>query len=234
MLPPETMDIRRRLRIALARSQIAFGAVALRAGMDIGMLEGPAFTLPAGPIPAFDAVIDNATDGVIDYQLDEPKYEFLSYLVHARGYLLHGTAPSDIAEIEPRQATDYEARVVDAVFATSDGIWPLFFATLDRSRAGSLWNGCYHVRRGRVIRRYYFFFTEADPQNEGIWRNGTIYVVPSRPFTRTWIPNEWICRQPVAAVAKLAVTPADFPLRQRVKQFETRFSLMGNLRRFSR
>src|SRR5437899_6938263 len=94
--------------------------------------------------------------------------------------------------------TDDRERVVavaagdpDAVFATSDGIWPLFFATLDRSRAGSLWNGCYHVRRGRVIRRYYFFFTEADPQNEGVWRNGTIYVVPSNAFARTWIPNEW-------------------------------------------
>jgi hypothetical protein len=228
------MDPTKPFRLALARGQIALGALALRAGLDLGLLEGPTVMLPAKPIPAFDALLDHPPDGFIDYQLDAPKYEFLSYLVHTRGYLLHGTAPSDLDEIEPRRATDYEARVVDAVFATSDGIWPLFFATIDRSRAGSLWNGCYHLRRGRVIRRYYFFFTEADPHQESIWRNGTIYVVPSRSFNRTWIPNEWMSRQPVAAVAKLAVTPADFPLRQRVKQFDPRLSLMGNLRHFSR
>ena len=228
------MDPRKPFRLALARGQIALGALALRAGLDIGMLEGPRFTIPTERQAAYDELLDHQQDGFIDYRLDAPKYEFLSYLVHARGYLLHGTTSSDLEQIEPRRATDYNARVVDAVFATSDGIWPLFFAALDRSRAGSLWNGCYHVRRGRVIRRYYFFFIEADPQNEGVWRNGTIYVVPSNGFARTWIPNEWVCRQPVAAIAKLAVTPADFPFRQRVKQFDPRLSLVGNLRRFSR
>ena len=78
----------------------------------------------------------------------------------------------------------------------------------------------------------YLFFTEADPQNEGIWRNGTIYVVPSQAFARTWIPNEWVCRHLVPAVAKLAVTPADFPFPQRVKQLDPHLSLLGNIRRF--
>src|SRR5207245_2195901 len=177
---------------------------------------------------------DHPQDGFIDYRLDAPKYEFLSYLVHARGYLLHGTASSDLEQIEPRRATDYNARDVDAVFATSDGIWPLFFATLDRPRAGSLWNGCYHLRRGSVVHRYYFFFTEADPRDEAIWRDGTIYVLPREPFARTWIPNEWVSPQPVRAVAKLLVSPSDFPFKQRVKKFDATLSLLGNLRRFSK
>lgn len=179
------------------------------------MLEGPAFTISTERHAAFDELVDHPRDGFIDYQLGAPKVEFLSYLVHARGYLLHGTASPDLEQIEPRQAMDYDARVVEAVFATSDGIWPLFFATLERSRAGSLWNGRLSRASGREIRRHYFFFSEADPHNEGIWRNGTIYVVPSRAFARTWIPNEWVCRHPVAAVAKVAVTPADFSFRQR-------------------
>jgi hypothetical protein len=140
----------------------------------------------------------------------------------------------DLEEVTPMVATDYDARRLEAVFATSDGIWPLFFATLDRGRAGSLWNGCYQVRRGSVLHRHYFFFTQADPRDETIWRDGVVYVLPREPFARTWIPNEWVSRLPVRAVARLAVAPSDFPFRHRVKQFDPSRSLMGNLRRFSR
>lgn len=228
------MDAGKRLRLALARGQIALGALALRFRLDIGMLEGPPVTLDARPRAEFDEVLERSRNGPIDYGLDTPKYEFLSYLVHARGYLLHGTASAELDEVRPMVATDYEARKLEAVFATSDGIWPLFFATLDRGRAGSLWNGCYQIRRGSVLHRYYFFFTEADPRDPGIWRDGTIYVLPRDPFARTWIPNEWVSRKPVRATTKLAVSPSDFPLRDRVKQFDQGLSLMGNLRRFSK
>src|SRR4029077_4476304 len=111
---------------------------------------------------------------------------------------------------------------------------PLFFATLDRTRAGSLWNGCYQIRRGTGMRRYYFFFTEADPRAEATWREGAVYVCPREPFAQTWIPNEWVSPQPVQAVAKLTVSPSDFPFKDRVKQFDRKLSLLGNLLRFSR
>ena len=223
-----------RLGLALARGQIALGALALRFGLDVGMVEGPPFTLGAGPRPEFDELLEPGRSSLIDYRLDLPKHEFLSYLVHTRRYLVHGTAAPDLDEVKPMPATDYEARTLEAVFATSDGIWPLFFATLDRARAGSLWNGCYHLRRGSVVHRYYFFFTEADPRDEVIWRDGTIYVLPREPFARTWIPNEWVSPQPVRAVAKLLVSPSDFPFKLRVKKFDATLSLLGNLRRFSK
>ncbi len=228
------MNARQAARLALARGQIALGALALRAGLNPGMLEGPPLVLDAQPRTAFDEVIEQGRHRAIDYRLYPPKHEFLSYLVHARGYLLHGTASPQLEQIRPTRATDHDARSVDAVFATSDGIWPLFFATLDRERAGSLWNGCLHVRRGGVLRRYYFFFTEADPRDEGIWRSGAIYVVPRDPFVRTWIPNEWASPQPVLPLAKLAVSPADFPFRSRVLQLDPHLSLIGNLRRLAR
>ncbi|MEK6227628.1 MAG: hypothetical protein AABM40_15215 [Chloroflexota bacterium] len=222
-----------RLRLALARGQIALGALALRAGVDVGMVEGPPYALGAGPRAEFDETLQRTRNGLIDYPLDVPKHEFLSYLVHQRGCLLHGTASADLDEVRPMVAIDYNARTLEAVFATSDGIWPLFFATLDRSRAGSLWNGCYQIRRGSVIHRYYFFFTEADPRDGAIWRDGAVYVLPREPFGRTWIPNEWVSPQPVRAVGKLSVSPSDFPFKDRVKRFDRTLSLMGNLRRFS-
>jgi hypothetical protein len=222
------------LRLALARGQIALGALALRAGVDVGMVEGPPYALGAGPRAEFDEILERARNGVIDYQLNVPKHELLSYLVHERGHLLHGTASPDLDEVRPMVAIDYDARTLEAVFATSDGIWPLFFATLDRTRAGSLWNGCYQIRRGTVIHRYYFFFTEADPRDEAIWQDGAVYVLPRTSFAQTWIPNEWVSPQPVRAMGKLRVSPSDFPFKDRVKQFDRTLSLMGNLRRFSR
>ena len=228
------MELGKQLRVALARGQIALGALALRAGLDVGMVEGPQVALDGAPRLEFGAILEQAREGVIDYRLDAPKHEFLSYLVHTRGQLLHGTASPELDEVRPMPATDYEVRTLEAVFATSDAIWPLFFATLDRARAGSLWNGCYHLRRGSVLHRYYFFFTEADPHDDTIWRDGVVYVLPREPFARTWIPNEWVSAEPVRAQARLAVSPSDFPFKHRVKQYDPRLSLMGNLRRFSR
>lgn len=222
-----------RLRLALARGQIALGALALRAGLDVGMVEGPSYTLGAAPRVEMDVMVERARGGLIDYELEMPKHEFLSYLVHERGCLLHGTASTDLDAVKPMVGVDYDARTLEAVFATSDGIWPLFFATLDRGRAGSLWNGCYQIRRGTVIHRHYFFFTEADPRDEAIWRDGAVYVLPREPFARTWIPNEWVSPRPVRGLAKLTVSPSDFPFKDRVKQFDRTLSLMGNLRRFS-
>lgn len=228
------MELGKRARLILARGQIALGALALRAGLDVGMVEGPPVHLGSGPRPDFDDVIEQGRGGAIEYPLEAPKHEFLSYLVHARGFLLHGTASAGLDEVSPRPATDYQARTLEAVFTTSDGIWPLFFATLDRGRAGSLWNGCYQIRRGSTLHRYYFFFTEADPHDDSIWRDGSVYVLPREPFTETWIPNEWVAREPVRAIAEIAVSPSDFPFRHRVKQFDPALSLMGNLRRFSK
>ena len=98
------------------------------------MVEGPPFRLGAGARPEFDEFLEPGRSSLIDYRLDAPKHEFLSYLVHNRRYLVHGTAAPDLDEVKPMPATDYEARTLEAVFATSDGIWPLFFATLDRAR----------------------------------------------------------------------------------------------------
>lgn len=223
--------MQRVIRLMMARGQIALGALALRGGVDLGMSEAPPLPLGAERSATFDALLEGGPDGYVQYTMDPPKHEFLSYLVNARGYLLHGTGSRQLEELTPTRATDHDARSIDQVSAASDGIWPLFFATLDRERAGSLWNGCFHVRRGRALHRYYFFFTEADPRDERIWRDGTVYVLPREPFVRTWIPNEWACRQPIAPLARLAVSPTDFPFRSRVLQLDPHLSLMGNLRR---
>lgn len=47
--------------------------------------------------------------------------------------MLHGTGEPDIALFEPRQPEDLsEFGGRRAVFAAMDGIWPMYFAILDR------------------------------------------------------------------------------------------------------
>src|SRR2546422_11094679 len=92
------MDLSKDLRLVLARGQIALGAIALRVGIDVGMVEGPPFTLGAGPRPEFDELLEPGRSSLIDYRLDLPKHEFLSCLVHTRRYLVHGTAAPDLPQ----------------------------------------------------------------------------------------------------------------------------------------
>jgi hypothetical protein len=109
-------------------------------------LGAPRLDLDADKLTAFEkALASTRGDRVgIEYQLPYPKHEFLSYLVAKHDVLLHGSGSGAIDVFEPTPQTDYFGRVRTAVFAASDGIWPMFFAILDRSRYhGSLQNACY-------------------------------------------------------------------------------------------
>ena len=71
----------------------------------------------------------------IDYRVAAPKWQFLCYAADRGGFVLHGTGNPDTLVFEPRQSVD-----VDdfgnrcAVYAASDGLWPMYFAILDRDR----------------------------------------------------------------------------------------------------
>jgi hypothetical protein len=99
----------------------------------------------------FDALIETVRGHdckrATTYQCPYPKYEFLNYLVEELGYLLHGSREVDITMFEPRLASDlYSFSAQRAVYAASDGIWPMVFAILDRRRQlGMFSNGCSRV-----------------------------------------------------------------------------------------
>ena len=100
----------------------------------------PPMDLDAGTIGAFDRLlaesIQKGSVPVIDYTLSAPKWQFLCYLCEAKDVLLHGSGNPDIQEFEPRQSNDtQEFGNRQAVYAASDGIWPIFFAITDKVRA---------------------------------------------------------------------------------------------------
>lgn len=160
----------------------------------------------------------------IDYQLPYPKYEFLCYLVERKAALVHGSNNAEINVFTPRQQTDYMGRVISAVFAASDGIWPMYFACIDRANyRGSLRNGCFwRSDPDGVQRKYYRFSINQDLLAGNPWIPGTIYILPRAPFEQVKDENgdpleEWACPHEVQPLARLRIEPQDFPFLGQVE-----------------
>jgi|SRR5215213_4796647 len=69
----------------------------------------------------------------IDYNIAYPKHEFLRYLVRKQ-ILLHGSSCWDLKVLLPmRSSTDARAAMnKQSIFASADGILPMFFAIFNR------------------------------------------------------------------------------------------------------
>jgi hypothetical protein len=160
---------------------------------------------------AFDGLLARTPEGgAIDYALPQPKWWFLHHLL-ARGFVLHGSNEPAIDEFETRPNFDaHNERHVDAVFASDDAIWPLFFAVVNRPVVQSLINWCEHPGNGTSR---YVFSIGADPHDDASWVTGTIYVLPSATFTPTPESRELTSLVPVRPRARLTVEPDDFPFR---------------------
>ena len=81
----------------------------------------------------FEDILANPRQGWLEPGI--PTWQFLCWLADQKGYLLHGSGSADIQVFEPRQSNDVaEFGNRKAVYAASDGIWPMFFAILDRNK----------------------------------------------------------------------------------------------------
>jgi len=188
-------------------------------------LVAPQLDLEADKVTAFEnAFAPAGAHGRIEYQLPYPKHEFLRYLVTKRDVVLHGSSNGAIDIFEPTWQTDYFGRVRHAVFAASDGIWPMFFAILDRSRYhGSLRNVCYwDVDDAGKRQKCYGFSINAAFLERQPWREGSIYVLPRATFERVVDEDgspseEWLSTRTVTPITRLAVSPSDFPLLKDVE-----------------
>jgi hypothetical protein len=159
---------------------------------------------------AFDALLAATPDGGdVAYDLPQPKWWFLHHATRS-GLLLHGTNEGALDELGPRAQGDAFGAPVQAVFASDDAIWPLYFATVRREalRHGYI-NWAVHVRDSSR----YVFSIGADPSAPDSWSDGVIYLLPGESFRRTGSSRELVSETAVRPRARLAVTPADFPFR---------------------
>ena len=183
---------------------------------------------------AFDALLDEtlARGGgpLIDYTLAAPKWQFLCHAADHRGLALHGSGQPDIAEFEPRQPSDLtDFGNQKAVYAAADGLWAMYFAIVDRDRYPlTLMNGCIRVQdtAGSISGPLYFFSVSQSARPAEPWRSGTVYLLPSAtfaqqppmPFHGAQVHIAQLASpEPVRPLARLAITPEDFPLLQQIR-----------------
>jgi hypothetical protein len=176
---------------------------------------------------AFDALLTTtlSTDRcpTIEYKLPWPKWQFLCYVADQHAIALHGSGDPDISLFEPRQSQDInEFGNRKAIYAAADGLWPMFFAVVDRPRIMSITNACVRItdQGGALHGPYYVFSVSQAALPHQPWRTGTIYLLPRAPFElQESFPfgpyqvqvAQLAAFEPLQPLAKLAVTPADFP-----------------------
>lgn len=186
---------------------------------------GPALT------PAEQALCDETLETMLahgahrpfDYTSPIPKWQFLCHLTERRGIALHGSNNAGLTELTPRQASDlHEFGAQNAVYAAGDGIWPMYFAIVDRSRVNTLINACIWVTYpdGHEAGPLYLFSVSRQAKALHPYLAGMIYLLPAETFSpEPAMPyGEFSVRSaqlasPVAVkpFAKMVVTPDDFP-----------------------
>lgn len=207
------------------------------AEQNTDLLTAPEVHFTPSKIKHFETILQTAlggdNEGVIQTVQPYPTVEFLRYLVEHKQFLLHGSNHPEILKFEPRRQTDYEGRMITAVFAAEDGIAPIFYAILDRTNyKGSMRN---MFKRGvdstGESRTYYRFSIDADSLARYPWIEGTVYVFSCDSFVQVSDEEgqpllEWASPYPVRPVARIHVTPDDFPFLKDVHGHDDRLQIL--------
>ena len=203
------------------------------------MADLPSWFLPRPPMPlnvetraAFDTLYEQlkVSGGSLGrYDLAAPLWQFLCYIADTKDVLLHGSGDPAISIFEPRKSNDVHAfGDQQAVYASSDGLWPMYFAVIDRSRIPLICNSSARVRSaaGELGDPFYFFSVSAPALAERPFRPGTIYLLPRATFQQQpaephpkgeLLVAQWASLVPVKPLARLTVAPEDFPLLDAIR-----------------
>ncbi len=190
------------------------------------LLPRPSFDLAPATRADFERLFQSTpVGGLVDYRLPYPRWPYLSYLCDTKDVVLHGTQNAQILQVEPRHARDTKAfSNQEAIYATTDGIWGIFYAILDRQKYPqmTLFNSCLRARvpAGVFSEPIYFFSITHEVLLQKPWCEGMVYIVPRQSFVQE-APQQvqgveivlphWISTAPTSPIARLRVGPQDFP-----------------------
>ena len=181
----------------------------------------------------FSHAIEQEGIANIQYHSTAPKWQFLNYLVESENIVLHGSGNRNIILFEPRKADDItEFGNQKAVFAAADGVWPMFFAIIDRDNHPMvISNACIQFVEDRepISKPYYMFSISQGILEKNPWRKGVVYLLPSDTFVEqqtmqfqghTVRIKQQASLVPVKPLAKIEVSPEDFPFLTQVREHD--------------
>ena len=201
--------------------------------------------LPRLPPPGQDERFDNLADRFLAGDvstLDEPglsRVDFLRWLGEHRDVLFHGSSRGDLAVLEPiRLSTDArEFGNRQAVFATDDPVWAIWFAILHRGDGyNSTRNGSLRVAGDDAASRWYFFTVNRGALSDERFGGGYLYVLPRATFEReppiagVLDSAQWASFDAVRPLVRVDVRPDDFPLLDAVHEHGDESGLVTILR----
>lgn len=175
----------------------------------------PAPLFAAEEVKAFSRIYETAVSNRTDIVMESSfaKSRFIQYVCATHDVVVHGSNHSGIDEFKPKRQTLFDGKYVNAVFATKDAVWSLFYAVFDRRKlVGSFRNVCLKVRGDGSS--YYFFSLTPNTLAKKPWTTGTIYFLPQKYFDRTKKGivsfDEWTSQEAVKPLTQLQVGPQDF------------------------
>jgi hypothetical protein len=191
--------------------------------------------LSADKRSTFDNLLDSAltqgSNSLIDYNLPDPKADFLNYICDWRGYVAHGSPVQNFTTLQPvrlsKDSSEFGNR--RQIFCSPDGIWALWFAVLDKSKIRVTENGCVRLGHGPGRIKYYHFDLPAESKGDPPFTNGMVYIANAGDFPEhhpypllEWFDaeiEEWGSALPVTPLAMLPVKPEDFPYLDKVQYY---------------
>jgi hypothetical protein len=158
----------------------------------------------------------------------EPRLDFLRWLAETRAVAFHGSPRGDLRELSTeRQSRDATAwGNQQAVYASSDPVWAIYFACLRRD-AG--WTGTRNASLGQaggpLYPRRYFFLHNRGSASPSRFGPGSLYLlspdgfVSDEPLAGALDTAHLVSHEPVRPLARLDVTPDDFPFADRIRYY---------------
>ncbi|THF88146.1 hypothetical protein E7T09_02720 [Deinococcus sp. KSM4-11] len=160
-----------------------------------------------------------------------PVWVLLCWLCDRRGYMAHGTGSGEITVFEPRQSNDVgDFGNRQAVYASSDGIWAMFFAIMNRPAVPMrVVNAAVTAHVDGQALPLYFFGASRHAVEHRAFRTGWVYLLPGHVFECepggeafgvTYTSHHCASLDAVKPVFRVEVRPDDFPFLDRIHAYE--------------
>jgi hypothetical protein len=160
--------------------------------------------------------------------IPEPRLDFLRWLAENRPVVFHGSPRDDLRELSTerrsRDSTTWGNQ--QAVYASSDPVWAIYFACLRRDNGWTgTKNGSLGRANGSLYPRRYFFLHNRGSASPNRFGPGSLYLLPpdtfvaAEPLAGAIDTAHLVSHEPVRPLARLDVTPDDFPFADRVRYY---------------